>query len=57
VGEVREHWDRLGAAEHVWLTEMWPGCVPDGPPAVEVLPPEGRRLESWIRDPLFCPVH
>ncbi|MFF4055507.1 hypothetical protein ACFYZ8_06025 [Streptomyces sp. NPDC001668] len=57
VGEVREHWDRLGTPEQVWLIEMWPGCVPDGPPAGEVLPPEGRRLESWIRDPLFGPVH
>ncbi|TQJ92599.1 hypothetical protein [Streptomyces sp. SLBN-31] len=57
VGEVRNHWDRLGTAEQVWLTEMWPGCVPDGPPAVAVLPPPGRRLQSWIRDPLFGPVH
>ncbi|MGQ4374210.1 HEAT repeat domain-containing protein [Streptomyces sp. SAS_267] len=57
IGEVRGHWDRLGAAEQAWLTEIWPGCLPDGPPAVDVLPPESRRLESWIRDLLFGPAH
>ncbi|MET7981715.1 MULTISPECIES: hypothetical protein [unclassified Streptomyces] len=57
VGEVRGRWDRLATAEQAWLTQMWPQCVPDGPPAGEAPPPLGRRLESWIRDPLFGPVH
>ncbi|MCX4580750.1 hypothetical protein OHB41_48095 [Streptomyces sp. NBC_01571] len=57
VGELRDHWDRLGAAEQEWLTDMWPGCVLEGPPAGEVLPPDSGRLQAWIRVPLFGPVH
>ncbi|MFC1443155.1 hypothetical protein ABUW04_33455 [Streptacidiphilus sp. N1-10] len=26
---LRDHWDRLGATEQAWLTNVWPGCAPD----------------------------
>jgi hypothetical protein len=57
VAELRDRWDRLSAAEQAWLAGLWPQCAPDGPAAGEVAPPQARRLESWVRQPFFGPVH
>jgi hypothetical protein len=56
VSELRDHWDGVGSGEREWLAQTWPTCAPGGPDQDEILPPDARQLQLWVRDPLFKPI-
>ena len=55
VGELQDRWDYVGSGEKQWLAQVWPECTA-GRNASAIPAPDGRRLQQWIRDPLFKPI-
>lgn len=56
VHKLRENWDRLSSGEQTWLSDIWPGCGPEGPAESDVPAPDADQLELWIRNALFVPA-